>query len=361
MEGQRKGTREGNIRRLLSWLDHRTTNYRDGFFLGHVRGNSADLLALPVAFSDAQLEVLTHDDLRSGWCLDWELLLASYLPLRALGLPMLRDPPIMLFSKPMPDSSDSELERATQLLPGQRSGSGEWGPPDGPAVDDLLEDEAEDRERRARERAQQEEEAAHEESLRDAADQHLVDRLVGSAEGRKRKAVVVELSSGSADAPRVSREMRIPMDETGVVQMSLRLWMVDDEDQNTTQMQTADDDSQGLAALSVLSFAEVQELFAQWAVGTISSEEVARRHGKATLHFLESQWAVQGGTQVVRPGRLYTDFHDLFAVWKSGGISNVDVVAAYGPAVLERLRRAWQEYMSGEHAAAAARREMQSE
>ena len=113
-------------------------------------------------------------------------------------------------------------------------------------------------------------------------------------------------------------------------------------------------------------------------MGTISSEEVARRHGKATLQFLESQWAVQGGTQeesarvrqldaaalgaaVVRPGRLYTDFHDRFAVWKSGGISNVDVVAAYGPAVLERLRRAWQEYMSGEHAAAAARREMQSE
>ena len=62
---------------------------------------------------------------------------------------------------------------------------------------------------------------------------------------------------------------------------------------------------------------------------------------------------------VARPGRLYTDFHDLFAVWRSGGIS--DVVAAYGQAVLERLRQAWQEYMSGEHAAAAARRDQQSE
>ena len=194
-----------------------------------------------MAYSDGQLEVLAHEDLRSGWCLDWELLLASYLPLHqgsrgALGLPMLRDPPIMLFSKPMPDSSDSELERATQLLPGSRSGSGEKGPTDGPGVDDLLEDEAEDRERCARERMQQEQEAAHEESLREEADQRLVDHLVGATEGRKRKAVVVELSSGSADAPRVSRTMRVPMDDAGVVQMSLRLWVEDGgdfEDVNT--------------------------------------------------------------------------------------------------------------------------------
>ena len=93
-----------------------------------------------------------------------------------------------------------------------------------------------------------------------------------------------------------------------------------------------------------LTFAEVQEVFSQWTAGAISSEEVVRRHGRATLHFLESQWAVQGGTQEesarvrqlaeassvvvrARPARVYTDFHDLFAVWNSGGISSVDVVA----------------------------------
>ena len=69
LEGQPKGTRECNIRRLLSWLDHRVTNYQDGYFLGHVQGNSADLLALLVAYRDAQLEVPAHEDLRSGWCL----------------------------------------------------------------------------------------------------------------------------------------------------------------------------------------------------------------------------------------------------------------------------------------------------
>ena len=402
LEGQPKGTRECNIRRLLSWLDHRITNYQDGYFLGHAQGNSADLLALLVAYRDAQLEVPAHEDLRSGWCLDWELLLASYLPLHpgsrgALGLPMLRDPPIMLFSKPMPDSSDSELERATQLLPGSRSGKGEKGPTHSPGVDDLLEDEAEDRERCAREQRQLEQEAAHEESLQEEADRCLVDRQVGAADARKRKAVVVELSSGSADAPRVSRMMRVPMDDAGVVQMSLRLWVEDGgdfEDVNTepaecmspitalqpngtaaglpraTLAQTAEDDTPDLAALSELTFAEVQEVFSQWTTGVISSAEVVRRHGRATLHFLESQWAVQGGTQEesarvrllaeasdevarARPARVYTDFHDLFAVWKSGGISSVDVVAAYGPAVLERLRRAWREYMSGAHAAAA--------
>ena len=110
----------------------------------------------------------------------------------------------------------------------------------------------------------------------------------------------------------------------------------------------------------------------------ISSAEVVRRHGRATLHFLESQWAVQGGTQEestrvrllaeasdevvrARPIRVYADFHDLFAVWKSGGISSVDVVEAYGPAVLERLRRAWREYMSGAHAVVAVARDAGSE
>ena len=363
-----------------------------------------------MAYRDAQLEVPALEDLRSGWCLDWELLLASYLPLHpgsrgALGLPMLRDPPIMLFSKPMPDSSDSELERATQLLPGSRSGREEKGLTHSPGVDDLLEDEAENRERCSREQRQLEQEAAHEESLQEEADRCLVDRQEGAAEARKRKAVVVELSKGSADAPRVSRMLRVPMDDAGVVQMSLRLWVEDGgdfEDVNTepaecmspitalepngtaaglpraTLAQTVEDDTPGLAAISELTFAEVQEVFSQWTTGVISSAEVVRRHGRATLHFLESQWAVQGGTQEesarvrllaeasdevvrARPARVYADFHDLFAVWKSGGISSVDVVAAYGPAVLERLRRAWREYMSGAHAAVAVARDAGSE
>ena len=161
LEGQPKGTRECNIRRLLSWLDHRVTNYQDGFFLGHVQGNSADLLALLVAYRDAQLEIPPHEDLRSGWCLEWELLLVSYLPLHpgsrgALGLPMLRDPPIMLFSKPMPDSSDSELERATQLLPGSRSGREEKGLTHGPGDEALLDTDAEDRDKCDREPRQRE-------------------------------------------------------------------------------------------------------------------------------------------------------------------------------------------------------------
>ena len=194
----------------------------------------------------------------------------------------------MLFSKPMPDSSDSELERATQLLPGSRSGREEKGLTHSPGVDDLLEAEAEDRERCAREQRQLEQEAAHEESLQEEADRCLVDRREGAAEARKRKAVVVELSSGSADAPRVSRMLRVPMDDAGVVQMSLRLWVEDGgdfEDVNTepagcmspitalepngtasglpraTLAQTVEDDTPGLAALSELTFAEVQEVF----------------------------------------------------------------------------------------------------
>ena len=86
------------------------------------------------------------------------------------------------------------------------------------------------------------------------------------------------------------------MDETGVVQMSLRLWMVDDEDQNTTQMQTADDDSQGLAALSVLSFAEVQELFAsgQW------GPSLLRRLPAVMVRPRSNSWKVNGQSRGAR-------------------------------------------------------------
>eukprot|EP00439_Symbiodinium_sp_Y106_P004488 s8714_g1.t1 len=254
-------------------------------------------------------------------------------------------------------------------------------------------------------------------SQQEEADKNLVERRVGTSEARKRKVAVVELSSGSADAPRVSRMLRVPTDDAGVAQLSLRLWVedgVDSEDMTTepagcmspvtapdgtesglpcaTLEQMVENDTQGLEALSELTFAEVQEVFTQWMSGALSSAEVTRRHGRATLHFLESQWAVtrrhgratlhflesqwavQGGTQEesarVRlladapagelrtgPTRVYADFQDLFVVWKSGGISSADVVAAYGPAVLERLRRAWCEYMSGAHAAVAVARD----
>ena len=59
---------------------------------------------------------------------------------------------------------------------------------------------------------------------------------MGTSEARKRKVAVVELSSGSADAPRVSRMLRVPMDDAGVAQLSLRLWVedgVDSEDMTT--------------------------------------------------------------------------------------------------------------------------------
>ena len=287
------------------------------------------------------------------------------------------------------------------MLP--NSGREEKGLTHSPGVEDLLETEAEDRESCAREQRLREQEAAHEESQQEEADKGLVERREGASEARKRKVAVVELSSGSADAPRVSRMLRVPMDDAGVAQLSLRLWVedgVDFEDVTTepagcmspitapdgtesglpraTLEQMVENDTQGLAALSELTFAEVREVFSQWMTGALSSEEVIRRHGRATLHFLESQWAVQGGTQEesarvrlladasggavrARPTRVYADFHDLFVVWKSGGISSADVVAAYGPAVLERLRRAWREYMSGAHAAVAVARDEGSE
>ena len=62
------------------------------------------------------------------------------------------------------------------------------------------------REKCDREPRQREREAAHEASQQEEADGSLVERRAGASEARKRKVAVVELSSGSADAPRVSRD-----------------------------------------------------------------------------------------------------------------------------------------------------------
>ena len=72
LDGQPKATLRANVQRLLSWLDHRVTDFRAGYMLGHASGNAGDLLALLAAYTAEQVEVIPVPDIRAGWCQSWE-------------------------------------------------------------------------------------------------------------------------------------------------------------------------------------------------------------------------------------------------------------------------------------------------
>ena len=236
LEDQPKATRMRNVKYLVSWLDHRSTNTREGFWLGHCEGAASDLLALLAAYMDDKVEVVRGGELQEGWSRDWGLSLAGFLPVQpgsrlAMGLPPLQEPPIMNFLVPIPDARlhdrdlpDNPDEADTLPLPGQLEDAQV-------SVDELLEIEEEERQWRK----MQEDRWAHEEQLEDervTRDTTYLRSLAPSDRGckRGREVLVVEVSSGSSDRPRVARCVRVPV-EQGVASLSLRIWRDDEESQ----------------------------------------------------------------------------------------------------------------------------------
>ena len=328
LEEQPKCTRALNVRFLMSWLDHRHTNTREGYWLGHSRGLAADLLALLTAYKDEEVEIQGSNALQEGWARDWGLHLAGFLPVQpgsrlAMGMGPLSNPPVMAFPRPIPDDllwDSPGADAPTQLLPGVAANRCLEVPP---TIDELLETEAEERRMVELQEARWAHESQREED-RVARDTECLRSLVESPDRRKRRRVmVVEVSSGSADQPRVARCIRVPLSGgEDVATMQVRMWRDDEEDQSDVETvpwrvgfphtgeldpvvtgatsvatdtgdRPVEDADEGLAAMQFDTYIQVYE---SWARGDLPSSEVVRLHGRSALDLMQCQWAVQGDT-----------------------------------------------------------------
>ncbi|CAE7713978.1 unnamed protein product [Symbiodinium sp. CCMP2592] len=352
---QTKGARRANIRWMMRRLHHRDTDVVHGYLLGHARNRAGDLLALLTAMlaDVAQAEPTEAGEL---WCLEWWQQVEVYLPIglwsmaaRGEAVPR-RDPDPILFMRPLPDESPTEEADACATT-APAAGQGESPGRDEEAEWDLqrlLEDEREaaiDKERREREehwhaqevaRQLREEERAMEAYrtmvARDWDDWAMWDSMYGQPRVRKRgRHVVVELSSGSMDGPRLARKLRVPVreGEPAWLQLMVNIEEISDEEVPPTmpvedkveenvvsspsgvippsQVSTVPVGSgmgpllaEGPEApldpvLANMPMEEYQKLYAQWQRGDIQSAAVIEGFGEQLLELFQAQFALMRG------------------------------------------------------------------
>ena len=238
-----------------------------------------------------------------------------------MGMGPLANPPVMAFARPIPDEllmDSPEVDEPTQPLPGAGFSRCAEVPP---TIDDLLETEAEERQWMEQQEARWAHESQREEDRVERDTEYVRSLIEGPARRKRRRVMVVEVSSGSADQPRMARCVRIPLSEgEDVATMQVRMWRDDEEDQSDVETvpcrvgfpstgeldhveagagsavsgtaelpaEVADD---GLAALQFDTYIQVYE---SWANGELTSEDVIRLHGRSALDLMQCQWAVQG-------------------------------------------------------------------
>ena len=223
LETLSKAARAAVIEMLISWLDHRCTATAQGYWLGHLRGAGEPLLALLIAYRDQDVGATSDYDL--DWYSQWTRTFTEYLQVTpgsrcAQNRPMIADPPIMLFPKPMPDSSP-DVDSPTVVSVTE--------PVD---VDQLAEDEYQARQERRDEEAKLALEARERDdecSQHEAYLAHLCPEPTGSPT-KLRRVMVFEMSSSSSDAPRTTRCLRVPVQADGVACLQLRCWRDDEPD-----------------------------------------------------------------------------------------------------------------------------------
>ena len=201
---------------LLDWLSHRCTDERHGYLLGHMKGRTADLTAVLVTYSGSQCSDewarCTDDEVR--WCMTWAQQLQQHLELhpgsrQARGLVPQRAP-VMLSPVPIPDALLFDEDLPAQTLHGELPAS---------QLNRALEVES----------------SGQDPSQLDH-DQAVVDYLAGlrtptsQPPSSKSRAVMVELSSSSTDAP--ARVIRLPVPAEGELSLTLRVWTEAEVDQD---------------------------------------------------------------------------------------------------------------------------------
>ena len=214
-----KDQRANRVERMLTWLDHRCTREGEGFFLGHVQGAPAELLAVLVAYRDTALAACVWPD--SDWFDTWTEHFGRYLPvaassLAARGKSPRAVPPIMLFSRALPSSSEG-IPSPVDLDPTPEE------------IDLLARDEREARQDRECDETRWEQECRERDHEAARLNKYL-EIVAGTAATpstpepmpKRRRVLVFEMSSGSCDAPRMSRCLRVPVDEHGTTTVQLR-------------------------------------------------------------------------------------------------------------------------------------------
>ncbi|CAE7809873.1 RTase, partial [Symbiodinium sp. CCMP2592] len=445
LEDLPKGLRAVQVEHLLSWLDYRCTRAQEGFLLGHLRDEGAQLLAVLVAFRDQNLAAVSEQEpfCRSAPLVAW------------LMGEVVFEIPVMLFPKPLPDSDSDNIPNVTEPLPatlpaidldtqttestgvlavhaepgsgwsaGQLRPLGEAPPPD---LEDSLEESrqyvdllAADEQEARHDRLVEEQRLRREQDAIEAEESQQLQYLEGLQEenalatpsagvGRKRRILVVEMSTGSQDEPRTARCIRLPISEDGIATMTLRLWRDDEPDQDLiptpvlepslpaapvppTQLlpATLPGDSGEVADDNIaINFAEYQEVFQAWANGRMSTSQVLALHGRGVLSLLESQWAfmaddtcaaearlaaLPGGPGSALPpvgagclgsegddsqeavDTLLEEWEVLFSRWKGGLLTTAMVERELGGKAVSELYRRWQVYMDGATAYADGQR-----
>ncbi|CAE7571921.1 pol [Symbiodinium sp. CCMP2456] len=254
-----KPQRAEAVVQLLRWLDYRATDKEQGYLLGHMRGRTADLTALLVAaLDDTQVDAST---ITGPWCSSWVLetrrRLMEFIPCHegsheGWGKPMETGMPcIMLFGRPPPTST----------------------PPSSPGLSAVVD---------------LEEEEEH-------------------GEPSKRRCLAVELSSGSGDAPRLARTIRMPFPgDVCSFQVNVRVEETDESEATTMIGQQPacprqdrpsltgfrlPEPAPGDLAASGISMSEFMGLWTGWKSGSICYEDIARVYGNHAAQLAQRLWS----------------------------------------------------------------------
>ena len=295
-----------------------------------MQGYAAALLSLLVAYRDHDMALASEVD--HAWCDRWTDDLDPFVPVVAgsrcsLGKGMLRDPPIMLFGSNPPNSADIPSS------PIQLNDS------TGPDVDQLAADERQAQWERHVDEARAEEEAQScllEQRREEARLAALLDdevTEVADSSPKRRRVLVVELSSGSSDRPRLSRCLRVPLDTEGVATLRMRCWRDDDIDEDeiptpildtaerrvappteaapvgelTPGLSTARDhvaEAEVEPDVIALGFEQYQQAYAAWVAGDMTSTAVVQRYGRHVLGLIEGQWALSAEDSLLTAERV---------------------------------------------------------
>ncbi|CAE7264174.1 R1A1-element\ORF2 [Symbiodinium sp. CCMP2592] len=371
---QTKGAQLSNAKWLLRRLHHRSTNVEKGYLLGHAKGRAADLLALlTVIVEDASgAEPVDAGEL---WCLERWQQVEVYLPINLGSLAACGravetcDPDPILFMRALPE--DSPDPPSSPQSASQRGFAGP--PPPHPvyetAIDaelsELLEDEKEARLERERELREQEwMEEAREREVREELrrEEHALQRYQAMqarewddwamwsemhgapAVGRKRPVLTVEIASGSNDLPRKAKVLKVPLQDDKETKVLLELKV-------STEVLREDMDTQPLPPR-----AEESEPGEKGSVDTLH-KGLLPASSEAPTVILPAEGATRADlphglsmesdeTQVGIPPELtMEDFRVLFAQWEQGELTDQQVHAKYGAALLDLFQTQHIAYM----------------
>ncbi|CAE7579342.1 RTase [Symbiodinium sp. CCMP2592] len=306
-ESMTKGSRKANAEILHIWLDHRATDEAQGKCLGHMSGRPAQLLSLLVVVFES------CEDMEGGQPGGARLLLllALELHLSEVCLPCIH---VLLLLVPRVRALDPEIY-------------GSQG---------ALEDEYMEQHDMLRHLSPEE--------YRQWELRQMELAMSSPPPKRTRMFLRVELSSGSSDAPRVSRELLVPLEPQGTG-VSLRIGVVHAPRDTATQpvpvvdqvsatiLDTAGEAGQGNGSAKPVA-ADLDRVTDHNVAGSSEGLPGAMPAGRDEVPPSEATTVPcevgQPALHFVQSTLTYADFEALYADWVAGRISLDTVEARYG-------------------------------